>query len=172
MNAIQIPDKVLKSISTQELLSICLRYPFLRNYTASDSPYQGMNGVMSSFNGFKELTERTDVNIVLIEYYTSKKVSEIEIVDEKGSFTFDYCAFELLLCNDNIISKFSDEQKIFMLKLLMKRLNDKDDYKVYFGFFGKMTSAFVANKFAMLLGKKETENDEKRNLQKTFLQIK
>ncbi|MDZ7900935.1 MAG: hypothetical protein U5N85_23275 [Arcicella sp.] len=165
---LQMPEKLLKSINTKELLEICLKYPFLRNYTASDSPYQGMNGVINSFNGFKELTERKDISINMIEYYKTKRISEIEVIDSKGGFTFDYCAFELLLCSDNIMSKFSNEERIFLLKLLMKKLNEKAGYDMYFGDFGKMTSAFVANKFAIVLGKKETKSDDKMQSSKNL----
>lgn len=169
---LQMPEIVLKSISTEELLNVCLNYPFFDSYTASNSPFEGLNRTLDSFNGFEEFSNRKDVNNVLFNFYANKQVSEIDKIEkgiDKADYSFNYCGYELLLCNKKIVTKFSKEQQTDILKLFMKRSKEKDLHKDSFGFWGKMTSAFVANKYAVLLGKKETNIDGKTdNAKKLF----
>ena len=169
---LQMPEKVLKSISTEELLKVCLTYPFFSSYTASNSPFEGLNRTLDSFNGFEEFSNRKDANNVIFNFYVNKQVSEIDKIEkeiDKADYSFNYCGYELLLCNKKIITKFSKEQQTDILKLSMKRSKEKELHKDSFGFWGKMTSAFVANKYSVLLGKKETNVDGKTdNAKKLF----
>ena len=169
---LQMPEKVLKSISTEELLNVCLNYPFFSSYTASNSPFEGLSRTLDSFNGFNEFSNRKDASNVLFSFYVNKQVSEIDKIDkgmDKAGFSFYYCGYELLLCNKKIVDKFSKEQQTDILKLLIKRSKEKELYKGFFGLQGKITSAFVANKYAVLLGKKETNVDSKTdNAKKLF----
>ncbi len=169
---LQMPEKVMKAINTEELLKVCLNYPFFGSYTASNSPFEGLNRTLDSFNGFDEFSNRKDAGNVLFNFYVNKQVSEIDKIKEgidKADYSFNYCGYELLLCNKKIIAKFSKEQQTDILKLFMKRNKEKDLHRDSFGLWGKMTSAFVANKYAVLLGKKETSVDSKTdNAKKLF----
>ncbi len=169
---LQMPEKVLKTISTEELLRVCLNYPFLNSYIYSNSLYEGVSNTIIGFNGFVELFKRKDVSDTFLKYYEKKQVSEVEIYTkklEKTEFKTHYCAIELIICNDRLMPKFTPEQYVKILKLILQKSKEKDKYSYIFGFRGKMTSAFVANRYAVLLGKKETENDEKtRNIKRIF----
>lgn len=163
---LQMPDEVLKTISTEELLNVCLNYPFFSTYTASNNPFEGMNKILDSFNGFDEFFNRDDASNILFRFYSNKQVSEINEKEkgiDKAGYSFYYCGYELILCNRKIITKFSKEQQTNIVKLIMKRQKEKESYEGFFGFWGKMTSAFVANKYAVLLGKKEVNIDNKAN---------
>lgn len=52
---LQMPENVLKSISTEELLNVCLKYPFLNSYIYSNNFYEGISKTIFTFNGFIEL---------------------------------------------------------------------------------------------------------------------
>lgn len=165
-------EKVLKSISTEELLKVCLNYPFFSSNTASNSPFEDLNRILDSFNGFEEFSNRKDANNILFNFYLNKQVSEIDKIEkriDKADYSFNYCGYELFLCNKRIVTKLARKQQTDILKLFMKRSREKDLHKDSFGFWEKMTSAFVANKYAVLLGKKETNVDSKTdNSQKLF----
>ena len=48
--SLQIPASVLKKMSTRELLTICLRYPFWNDMYAFNSVQQGYESVFNKFN--------------------------------------------------------------------------------------------------------------------------
>ena len=169
---LQMPEKVLKSISMEELLKVCLKYPFLNSYIYANNFYEGVSNTIFAFNGFVELLERKDISDVFLKYYEQKQISEVESYPkrlEKTGFKIHYCAIELIICNDKFMPKFTREQHVKILKLILQKSKEKEKYSDIFGFWGKMTSAFVANRYAVFLGKKETEKDEKtRKIIKVF----
>ena len=65
--------------------------------------------------------------------------------------------------------KFTREQHVRISKLILQKSKEKEKYSDFFGFKGKIISAFVANRYAIFLGKKETDKDEKtKNIIKAF----
>ena len=134
------------------------------SYIYSNNFYEGISNTIFTFNGFVELLERKDISDVFLKYYEQKQISEVESYPkrlEKTGFKIHYCAIELIISNDKFMSKFTREQHVKMLKLILQNSKEKEKYIDIFGFWGKMTSAFVANKYSVFLGKKETLNDEK-----------
>ena len=65
--ALEIPSDCLSGIKTSELLTLCLDYPYLTDFYAYNSSEEGLNALMSEFNGFKELFGRTDLKPCLID---------------------------------------------------------------------------------------------------------
>jgi hypothetical protein len=163
IDACNIPDDVLASLSTKELWDICLQYPLMRQYTASNSPYRGIEGIIGTFNGLSELMRREDAHKVIYSYYLTEKVANINNTKNKGAYTFDFCAVELILAQKPIISRFSREEQLNVLTTMLEKYDEKSSYSEYFGMFGKVTSAFVANKYAEATGKtKRAENEQFR----------
>lgn len=147
IKACQLPESVIKSVSTEDLLLICLEYPLLNNYTASNSPYKGMENIVSVFNGLEEFVQRSDAPFVLFKYYVAEDPSKIETQDDKGNYTFIFMALELLLCNDKIIVGFSTQEKKKVLSMVLEKYERKSNYSDYFGFLGKMTTAFTGIRY-------------------------
>ena len=149
----QLPESVLRKISTHDLLATCLNYPLLNNYTASNSPYEGLLNIIKTFNGLSEFLDRADAHQVLLQYYVFDKVSDIENKFDKGGYTFVFSAEELLLCNESIINRFSQNEQKRILKLILVKYEEKKLFQNYFGSYGKLTTAFVANKYIEKLDK-------------------
>ena len=62
INALQIPDAVLESISTAGLLETCLEYPYLIEiFFSNDYKYGFETGLVAGFNGYRELLKRHDL---------------------------------------------------------------------------------------------------------------
>ena len=57
---LQLSKKDLKEKSTEELLDICLGYPYIIDCLFYDSIEEGIDELISEFNGFPELLSRTD----------------------------------------------------------------------------------------------------------------
>ena len=74
---LQMPDKVLKSISMEELLKVCLKYPFLNSYIYANNFYEGVSNTIFAFNGFVELLERKDISDVFLKYYEQNKYQRL-----------------------------------------------------------------------------------------------
>ena len=78
--ACQIPEKVLSSLSTEDLTDLCLRYPLLGDIHAFNFLDMGLNKLFSDFNGIRELYKREEISNYLIKRYRGK-------MDTLSSFT-------------------------------------------------------------------------------------
>ncbi|MES2650699.1 MAG: hypothetical protein V4663_03110 [Bacteroidota bacterium] len=164
VDACQIPEGVLKKLSTKDLLKVCLKYPLLRDYTASNSPYEGLKNIIGIFNGLTEFINRQDCHKFLFEHYKNQNINSIQSITNKGSYTFDICALELLLCQKQLMERFNKQELTDVLNTIMKKYEDKAKYADYFGFYGKMTTAFAGNKFKEALDSTRIEKDAKKKL--------
>lgn len=66
--ALNLPQKMLDTISTKQLVAMCMQYPMWDNYSAFNSPIMGINSVISGFNGFAELRKRKDYAKEILDY--------------------------------------------------------------------------------------------------------
>jgi len=164
VNACQIPENTLKKLNTKDLLKVCLKYPLLSDYTASNSPYEGIKNIIGVFNGLTEFINRQDCHKFLFEHYKNQNINSIQNITKKGNYTFDICALELLLCQKQLMGRFTKQELTEVLKTIMKKYGDKAKYAEHFGFYGKMTTAFVGNKFKEALESPRVEDDAKKKV--------
>lgn len=86
--ACQIPEKLLKEMTTEEIVRACMTYPLALNYLAYNNEMDGIKIVMDGFNGFSELRKRADAADKLVAYYENMDVDAIaERVNAKTSRT-------------------------------------------------------------------------------------
>ena len=80
VRACQIPEKILSSLSTEDLTEICLLYPLLKNVFAFTSVSMGADKLYNDFNGIRELFRRKEVSKELIKHYNNliQKFEDIE----------------------------------------------------------------------------------------------
>lgn len=71
---LQIPESVLDSLTTQELLELVLDYPYFSDYQFFDTPNGAYNTFMTDFNGFRALLGRNDITEVLLAAYNSAEI--------------------------------------------------------------------------------------------------
>lgn len=67
----QIPEDILKNMSTEALIETVFKYPLAINIFVYETPLEGLEDVATYFNGFEELFTRPDAAAKL-EVYTSK----------------------------------------------------------------------------------------------------
>ncbi len=65
--ALQIPEDKLKSLTTADLLTVCLDFPYAMDMLAYDYPEVGFNAVCKEFNGYRELLTRKDLADALLK---------------------------------------------------------------------------------------------------------
>ena len=102
----QIPDEVLTSISTYDLIEMCLLYPLFMESTFSSNTFElGLNALFRTFNGVRELFLREDVAKELLKKYRCMMQKQnLSILDEpttsdseKGFYSIITWYVEILL---------------------------------------------------------------------------
>ena len=68
--AYNIPEELMKKISTPELVKICLTYPKWGVINAFNDRRVGLNNILPQFNGFRELFAQNDAAKELIKVYS------------------------------------------------------------------------------------------------------
>lgn len=119
VEACQIPNSILKNLTTKALAQTCLNYPLFFQYTASNDERKSIDAMIDGFNGLRELSLREDGFNELAELYKSIPVTKTPFLQSKAEdVPYKTVYLELLLAND----KFVDKANIFELKNIKKTL--------------------------------------------------
>ena len=70
----QIPDSIISSVSTGELLRLVEDYPLLYTVHLYDNPRDAYNVLYDTFNGFRELMSREDCLDEIIKEYNQIEI--------------------------------------------------------------------------------------------------
>lgn len=116
LKSLQIPKSELNSMSTEELLIICFRYPMWIDMHAYDNAQEGFERVFNGFNGLQELVKRNDLEKALLKFYP--KIDDISYLN---SLKFKhpipiFIRIEMFLSQENILNKMSKKGKMSLLK--------------------------------------------------------
>jgi hypothetical protein len=111
----QIPAPVLNSLSTSALLETCLNYPIAYDLLAFESKQRGFDRIVKGFNGLQELLRRNDVGSIAIAKYKSMDPEAIDS-KRKWSCSYEYFLMELILAQDTILSRISNDERQLLLK--------------------------------------------------------
>ncbi|MDD5605191.1 MAG: hypothetical protein PHX29_04705 [Dehalococcoidales bacterium] len=118
LNACQIPENVLKNMSTAALVETVLDYPLLFVYTAHNDWQQGFDMLVSNFNGLQELFNRKDAGGKLLVKYieVDPKTIDIQRDDfEKCAFLTDLYNLQMILSQQPILKQLSTYQTQVLL---------------------------------------------------------
>jgi hypothetical protein len=143
VNACQIPESILSSLSTEDLTAICLQYPLLNNVFAFNQRSMGADMLFNDFNGIRELFEREETSKELIRHYNCI-MQDLSILDgeysdlEKGNFIISVSQLEFLL---GFYSQKVDATKD-MLQSLVNRYEEKCKYPDFIS-FGLTTNLYA-----------------------------
>jgi len=112
--ALQVPDDILKRLSTRALMETCLNYPrFIEFNSNSINPLVSINWIMNEFNGFGELFLRQDAFTCLFEKYVP---FDLNLIITEGELGSKFIYLEILLFQDEIINSMNYEEKILLLQ--------------------------------------------------------
>lgn len=156
----QIPIGILRQISTNDLLEICLNYPLTFDFYAYKSLKEGIIEVVGRFNGLKELFAREDNFSVILKYIDIQllqvKIESATGVQQKGKAIHEYTLMESLLSFDAFIDNATPGEITYLNSKILNILDYKLDKK-------KIFSDYASSASALLLGKllKKTNPDIK-----------
>ena len=138
VDTLQIPQDILRRMTTRGLLETCLNYPLFGDIGFYNSPKVGMEMLIAHyFNGFPELLKRKDAYTYLSEKFIlfDPLINEEWSLLEEGTYTFELVKIELLLAQDIVLESASDESKVLLLKETIlkyeKMLTQKDNYSFF-----------------------------------------
>lgn len=112
-----IPEDILKCISTKGLVESCFSTPKAAYIIASNGCQDGYNLVKSACRGYDELELRDDAAEELINKYETIKPLEVDI--------FQLFMFEMALAQNSILEKMTTKQKSKLLELALFFLAEK-----------------------------------------------
>lgn len=116
--ACQLPDNILSSMSTAELADACITFPMRYDYLLSNDEEYAIEYMVKNFNGYQELLKRKDGPTELIKAYAN--FNSISTTDQ---LTEAY--IELVCCNEDIYSKFTNENRLYLTKTLNAKVSTK-----------------------------------------------
>lgn len=152
--ACKIPDEILDSLTTKELLELVIDCPVFINISAYDSYEQGIKEVAEQFNGLDELLKRSDCKDVLLDYYSAYKIPKKQQLEWKKSYKEDiykvvnneklmkkaeadtkvklivvFC--ETILADDDLAQKASEEELLEMIQVVSEKEEAKEISEIF-----------------------------------------
>jgi len=173
VNACQIPENVISSLSTEELTELCLRYPLIHDIFAFNNLNSGLDKLFNDFNGIKELYQRSDVLICITMRY-SQKMQSFSFLDgintdyKKGEFIANVSLLEVLLSrcvmqNDAKLEEYKD-----VLRILLSGYENKFMYSDYFMGLGFRSNVYSRAHIIFKLDKQNIENLPQKDKNSVF----
>jgi hypothetical protein len=120
LEACQIPENVLKAMSTQAVIQALWEHPLLTDVFHRDQYRRDFDSMFSSNHAYRELCAREDAGISLLE--RMKAVNPLYSVPE-ARFKFEL--LEMLAAQDVFLSLLTVEDKVLLVKIAL----EKDDVR-------------------------------------------
>ncbi|MCP4760986.1 MAG: hypothetical protein GY870_04335 [archaeon] len=131
----QIPDSILKIMTTANLSSLCLNYPLLGDMLFNDNFQEGFDMMASKFNGFQELFLRKDAGSELLKLYKDFNLNSFEKNKDKknNNIFFDMC-IDVVLAQQVFLKNLDTEQEIMLMQdalnnLKIREKNNNSSYR-------------------------------------------
>jgi len=124
LGVLQLPNNVMKSMSTSSLIQTCLNYPLFSELWAYDNIKDGFEQLKKDFNGFNELLNRKDVLKELLIFYDKmdpNTINEKTTLRDKGKYTAEFCKMEILLVQPELINNSALDMKKLLFKATLKK---------------------------------------------------
>ena len=152
----QIPEKKLKTISTEGLLETLLNYPLISDYLFFEHIQNGFNRIKTENNGFSELYSRKNIFEVITERYELMSLDCEEdlyppfVLGEAAPVSISLETFELFIFQDEFLDNLKENQQYQIFELVYEKHENKKNHD--FSGYSKLVSEAI-------LGKIMFEND-------------
>ncbi len=125
VQACQIPEDILKKMTTGALLETVLNYPHFGDMWAYDSLQYGFERVAAEFNGLQELLNRKDTGIVILSKYRTMDPGAIDeswTSSEKGGYVMSFTYPEILLAQDSVLANMTESELEELLAVVLEKV--------------------------------------------------
>jgi len=146
VQACQIPDDILTTLSSDDLIVLYLKYPLLFNILSFSTLHKGMDKQNLNFNGYNELTSSS--NEPHLPFYRHLNISPDNFDPNwtsirKGSFAFNIISLELILSQNEILQKLTYTDKKLLLTDAITKLDVKRKYVQVHDYLGLKSSCYL-----------------------------
>lgn len=136
----QIPETLLRKMSTEGLAVSCLNYNYLGDLFLPISPQDGFNALAATYNGLCELVTRKDSGKALLSLYHSVDLNELYKEDRYSTLRLGY--LEIILAQRSVLSTLADDEIAALIEECVKTINIAiTDMK---GTYNPFTTLFLA----------------------------
>ncbi|MCP4220593.1 MAG: hypothetical protein GY765_38555 [bacterium] len=146
LEAIQIPVERLERMSTATLVQTCLNYPLYLDLIAYNTLQEGIEAVISDFNGLRELLRRKDAAEVLFRHYEKIQPGAFNADGPdvtKGAYSTKQMYMEMLLAQDAMLNKLAAKERHYLLVESTKHIEAKLECPELYGLISLKTSALL-----------------------------
>ncbi|MDR2531398.1 MAG: hypothetical protein LBC82_00955 [Oscillospiraceae bacterium] len=137
-----IPEDVLRNMSTAGLIETCMNYPFFFNFMFFNSPQQGFESIYQAFNGLKELYSRDDVADIILNLNTSLNLQKLITNEKSHALKFNF--IQMLSSQDEILNKMTEKQRSELFQISTNRIVEISE---------KHSDVFSVNFVLLLMGR-------------------
>ncbi|MDL2247233.1 hypothetical protein LJC05_00690 [Bacteroides sp. OttesenSCG-928-J23] len=143
----QIPNGILKSMITSDLITICLDYPLQTTFYANNNLQEGIKNVAAKFNGLQELFLRKDNAECLFEILKAKNTEKI-VADgslsilKRGEMIVRQSLVEALLSHELILANMSIEQQKDIATIAIRNMTIKEQKPEVYSKYSLESSAY------------------------------
>lgn len=147
ISACQIPEDRIKSISTKDLIEVCVDYPLYYSVISAPNIIEGINKVSNEFNGFNELISRNDCQIALLNKYKQFTIAPKQLTEsQKKELVENILRMELVILycaiNDTGNNTLAEE----LLTEAYKKYKAKKNNPVLFSSFSYQLPLYIVAK--------------------------
>ena len=121
LEAIRIPDSVLKKITTWGLAESCFNYPLYGDCAAFNNQVGYINDLTLTFSGFRELLSREDAPKIILYFYRHWDVSLYPDFVKRNFI-------ELTIGSDSFLSKLNERQLLYLTSLALDMKEKENKY--------------------------------------------
>lgn len=133
-DACQIPQTVLQSINSVELINLCLNYPLYQHIIFSNNRFFGFQSISERFNGIQTLRLHKDYLDVLLKVYENigldKKLGTMNNSEE----VFRTELIEFLIFDSDFLNILSESEILKLKHYAIEVLQDKNKIVDKYGF--------------------------------------
>ncbi len=157
-NSLQIPNNLLKKMSTECLIITCINYPLFGHFMIYDSKKESIHYLISRFNGLNELFSRIDAPLKMVNLYLQNDSTNMHMIEKRVDNSFwilRLSYFELLLAQDEILDKMDNKTMLSLIKESRHKLNNKIFKKTEYSIFSMQPTLWIIGKIINKLSMSE-----------------
>ena len=170
LEACQIPQKILETLSTRDLAEICLNYPLFHEYGLIEDERAGISIMIEMFNGLKKLSERKDGAQELIQIYKDFPVLSLNQQESSNDYNVIKLPFLELLLSDNLfLNQLGEQQLVALEKVVLAKYERKlENIQVYS--LINIRKTFLLGAVVMDQRRKFTDSSKQQDAIKRFIE--